>query len=297
MLWKIAMKWLPVFLTVLLAGCAIDTHLKGAVKVEDPFASENEQDFTGLVVYFFALPHGESTLIRMPNGKTMLVDTGAAEDWKTLQSLLAERKLTRIDYAVITNDQSEQVGGFAFLAERIQLDTILYPALIEQSVRKVVPLKADKKLLPVAAGDVFRLDSAVDMKVLHPSEHLFLSPQDNSLVFQLRHDKIRFLFTSAINEKAEERLLERHRDELKAEILKVADQGSNQASSQPFLTRVDPHVAVIVTGKPRDQMKDSQEEVIERLGESWSETYITSQHGTITILSNGKDYRILKGKK
>jgi competence protein ComEC len=297
MLWKSIRMWLLVLMTCFFAGCSIDSHLQGAVKVEDPFASDNEQDFTGLVVYYFALPHGESTLLRLPNGKTMLVDTGAAEDWETLQALLAERKLTRIDYVVVTNDQPEQAGGFSFLAERMQLDTIMFPALIQDTVRRVVSLKPDKKLVPLSVEDELKLDDDVVMTVLHPSEPLFLSPQDNSLVFQIRHGKLRFLFTSAINERAEERLLETQSDNLKSEVLKVADQGRNQASSQPFLTKVDPQVAVILTGKPRDKMKDSQEEVIERLGESWAETYVTSQHGTITILSNGKDYRILKGKK
>jgi competence protein ComEC len=289
--------WLLVWFALLLASCSFDSHLQDAAKVEDPFASDNEQDFGGLVIQFFALPYGESTLIRLPNGKTMLVDTGAAEDWRTLDTLLEERKLTRIDYVVLTNDQPAHIGGFAFLAEQFRLDTIILPRLIQDSLLREVRLRAGQKLAPVSAGDQWRLDDEVTVSVLHPSEHLFLSPQDNSLAFQLKHDKLRFLFTSAINEKAEERLLDRYADTLKAEVLKVADQGSNQASSQPFLSEVDPQVAVIQTGKPRDQMKDSQEEVIERLGESWTETYITSQDGTITILSNGNDYRILKRKK
>jgi competence protein ComEC len=297
MLGKTRGAWLLVWFALLLAGCSIDNHLRDAAKVEDPFASDNEQDFVGLVIQFLALPNGESTLVRLRNGKTMLVDTGAAEDWRTLQTLLAERKLTRIDYVVLTNDQPAQIGGFAFLAEQFQLDTIILPRLIQDSLLREVRLRTGQKLAPVSAGDQLRLDDEVTVSVLHPSEHLFLSPQDNSLAFQLKHDKLRFLFTSAINEKAEERLLDRYADTLKAEVLKVADQGSNQASSQPFLSKVDPQVAVIQTGKPRDTMKDSQEEVIERLGESWTETYITSQDGTITILSNGKDYRILKRKK
>jgi len=135
------------------------------------------------------------------------------------------------------------------------------------------------------------------MNVLLPDEPLFLSPQNNSLVFRLVHGNLRFLFTSGVNEKAEERLHERYAGQLKAEVLKVGDEGSSQGTSQPFLTAVDPQVAIIQTGKPRDKMKDGQTEVLERLGESWAETYITSDAGTITILSNGKDYRILKQKK
>lgn len=298
MLWKKGWLFLYVgFVACLLVGCGIDNHLQDAVKVEDPFSAENEQKFTGMVVSFLRLPVGESTLVRFPNGKHMLIDTGAAEDVKSLLALLAERRVTKLDYVMITNDQPEQAGGFPYLAESVQIDTVMLPKLTEETVRQVVPIKGDKKLIPLSVGDQFGLDKEISIHVLHPSENLFLSPQDNSLVFLLKQEKIRFLFTSGIGEAAEERLIQQAGQNLKAEVLKVAAQGSNQASSQPFLTLVDAQVAVIETGKSRAEMKTSQEEILERLGESWAETYITSQDGTITILSNGKDYRVLKGKQ
>lgn len=285
------------WLAVLFSGCSIDNHLQKVIKVTDPFASDDERDFIGMVVSFFSLPNGESTFIRFPNGKTMLIDTGSAEDWKSLQTLLTERNVTRIDYVVLTNDQPTQVGGYPSLEESLQLDAVILPRYMEPSIRKLIHLPPDKKLSLVAEGDRLRFDTNIVMSVLNPSEQMYLSPQDNSLVFQITQDQLRFFFTSTISERVEERLLEVHLPTLKAEVLKVADQGSNQASSQPFLDKVDPQIAIIQTGKQLDKLGTGQEEVVERLGESWAETYITSQHGTITILSNGKDYRVLKGKK
>ncbi len=298
MLWKKGLLFLVLALAMFgLNGCGGNSHLEEAVKVEDPFSVEHEQDFTGMVVTYLSLPVGESTLIRFPNGKHMLVDTGAAEDIKTLLALLSERRVTKLEYVVITNDQPEQSGGFVYLAETIQIDTVMLPKLTEGTVRQVVPIKGDKKLVPLTIGDQVGIDKGISISVLHPSENLFLSPHDNSLVFLLKQERVRFLFTSGIGRDAEERLIQQGGKNLKAEVLKVAGQGSNQASSQPFLSLVDPQVAVIETGKSRDEMKVSQEETLERLGESWAETYITSQHGTITILSNGTDYRVLKGKR
>ncbi|USG63472.1 MBL fold metallo-hydrolase [Brevibacillus ruminantium] len=299
MLWKAGRAWLLVIavMFLMIPGCSIDDHLQQTVKVEDPFASEDERNFVGLVISYLELPHGEATLIRLPGGKHMLVDTGSAEDWPQLYNALTERKITRLEYVVLTNDLPEHIGGFAFLAERFLIEKIMVPALIELPIRKFAPVKKDQKLLPVVEGEQIKLDEEVVLEVLHPGEPLFLSPQDNSLVFQLRQGELPFLFVSSISEKAEEKLLQKQKDRLKAAVLKVADQGSNQASSQPFLSRVDPQVAVILTGKSRSEIREGQEEVLERLGESWAETYITSQDGTITILSNGKDYRILKRKK
>ncbi|WP_289136071.1 ComEC/Rec2 family competence protein [uncultured Brevibacillus sp.] len=297
MLWKKEWRWLLVFGVILLAGCSIDSHLQEAVKVEDPYESENEQDFSGLVISYWALPHGESTLVRLPYGKTMLIDTGTAEDWPVLSAYLAEQKLTRLDYLVLTNDQPEHVGGYSLLSKQILVENVILPKLVKETIQRVTPARSAVGQLGVEAGQMVTLDKEVSMNVLLPDEPLFLSPQNNSLVFRLVHGNLRFLFTSGVNEKAEERLLERYAGQLKAEVLKVGDEGSSQGTSQPFLTAVDPQVAIIQTGKPRDKMKDGQTEVLERLGESWAETYITSDAGTITILSNGKDYRILKQKK
>jgi len=277
---------------------SIDGHLldQEVIKVDDPFASDDVRDFTGMVITYFALPHGESTLVRLPypDAKTVLIDTGSEEDWPVLQEKLLERQLTRLDYVILTSDQEEQAGGYPLLAANLKVDTLVMPKLIDYVIRHAISLKPDQKRLVLAENEVLSLNEAVSMKALSPNEPLFLSPQNNSLVFSLQHDHLRFLFTSGINEQAEERLLERHPEDLQAAVLKVGDQGSNQGSSQPFLTKVDPQIAIIQTGKSRDKMKDSQAEVLERLGESWAETYVTGQDGTIIILSNGKAYRVLK---
>jgi len=296
--WITKWRWLLLgFLASFLFSCSFAGQTQSVIKVEDPYASDNEQDFVGLVISYLALPHGESTLVRLPGGKTMLIDTGSAKDGPVLLERLSERKLTRLDYVVITNDQPEHAGGYSFLTGEIPVDTVILPKLTDQTIIKALPLRATQKRITAVAASEIKLGDGVSMQVMLPEEPLFLSPQNNSLVFRLQHGSLRFLFASGINELAEERLLERHPDLLPAEVLKVGDQGSNQGSSQPFLTKVDPQVAIIQTGKLHDSMKDGHSEVPKRLGESWAETYLTSRDGTITILSNGKDYRILKQKK
>lgn len=291
-------KYLLVLLcTFLLSACTIDDHLKNVVKVDDPILSEHENDFLGMITVFFPLPHGESTLISFPNGKKLLIDTGSEDDVPSLLELLEERKVTKIDYVLITNDLPGHAGGYPELSNHFQIDTILMPEAIHRSIQQVIPLPANKKLILLGEGDELTFDEKIVLKVIHPSEPLLLSPQDNSLVFQLKQDQLRFLFTSAISEKAEERLLQRHPKDLRAEILKVASQGSNQSSSQVFLTKVDAQIAIIETGLSEKEMKANQEEIVERLSESWAETYITGVHGTISILSNGKDYKVLKRKR
>lgn len=284
-------------LLALLSGCTIDQHLQKTIKIEDPKAIEREDQFHGLIINYLQLPDGESSLVRLPNGKTMLIDTGSEQDAATILKELAARKITRIDYLVITNDLPNHAGGFSQLAKAMQIETVVLPKLTAYSIKHTVPLSGVKQTMLVAAGDTLPLDEGIAMFVLNPTDNLHLAPQDNSLVFQLTHEKLHFLFTSGIGQLAEEKLLTQYKAQLPAEILKVGEQGSNQATSQPFLQAVDPQVAVVQTGKSLPDMKDDEAETLERLHESWTETYITSQQGTITLLSSGTDYRVLRVKK
>ncbi|CCF14131.1 putative uncharacterized protein [Brevibacillus laterosporus GI-9] len=265
--------------------------------IEDPDAVEQEEDFVGLTTTFFSLPEGESTLIRFPSGKTMLIDTGSEKDTEKLVSLLLERHVTKVDYLLLTNDLPTHIGGYDKLAEKIQFDKIYMPKLTAFVIHSNIHISREKQVVYVKEKDQLLDGKDVVITFLHPSENLFLSPQDNSLVFSLTQGELQFLFTSAINEKAEERLFAKYPSLLPAEILKVAAQGSNQASIQSFLTKVDPQIAVVQTGIVREQWKDSIREVVERLEESWADTYVTSRDGSITILSNGQDYKVLKAVK
>ncbi|MGO0061049.1 ComEC/Rec2 family competence protein [Brevibacillus fluminis] len=279
------------------AGCSIDHHVQKTIKTDDPKASESEEQFRGLIINFFQLPDGESSLVRLPNGKTMLIDTGSEKDAPMIVKELAARKITRIDYLVLTNDLPNHTGGYGELAKAIQIDSVLLPKLTAYTIKHAVPLGDVKQIQLLAAGDTLPLDQGISLFVLNPTDNLHLAPQDNSLVFRLTHKKMHVLFTSGIGQAAEEQLLMRDKAHLPSEILKVGEQGSNQSTSQPFLQAVDPQVAVIQTGKSLPDIKNDEAETLERLHESWTETYLTSQNGTITIFSSGDDYRVKRDKK
>ncbi|WP_126427226.1 ComEC/Rec2 family competence protein [Brevibacillus marinus] len=289
-------------LSLLLAGCAlggdlVPTATDGEPADKEPITSEDERDFQGMITTFFNLSGGESTLVRFPDGKKLLLDTGGVDDVQQLLKLLQERHVTKLDYVLLSNDLPAYAGGYPFLAKNLQIDTVLLPKPIAYTIRRVVPIDEEKQVKLLSAGEELPLAENISLKVLHPAEQLFLSPQDNSLVVQVRQGELRFLYTSGIGVKAEEFMLKQHGEQLRSQVLKVADQGSNQASSPPFVSRVDPQVAVILTGNSRDELTSGQAEIVERLDESWAETYITGQDGTITILSNGHDYKVLKDKK
>lgn len=247
------------------------------------------QDAQEIAVHFLAISQGESTLIQGTDGFTMLVDAGSAKSGSELADLLEQNHILKIDALVLTGDMDHHVGGADKILERFPVDQVLVPKLIKETILREIHIPV-RKLETIQEGQTLEWPQ-FKMRILHPAEPLSLSPQANSLVFQLIHGDVKFLFTSDINEAAENELLQKYN--VKSQILKVSDSGSNQASSPAFLEKVDAHAAIIFKNQT---VAEGVDEVVERLHETWIDIYQTKNHGTISIFSDGEDYRIKREK-
>lgn len=252
-------------------------------------ALPNGLDAQEIAVHFLAISQGEATLIQGADGFTMLVDTGSSKSGTELADLLEQNHILKINALVLTGDMDHHVGGADEILERFPVDQVIVPKLIQQTILREIHVPV-RKLETIQEGQTLEWPQ-FKMRVLHPAEPLSLSPQANSLVFQLVHGNVKFLFTSDINEAAENELLEKYN--VKSQILKVSDSGSNQASSPAFLEKVDAHAAIIFKNQT---VAEGVDEVVERLHETWIDIYQTKNHGTISIFSNGEDYRINREK-
>ncbi|RXT13949.1 ComEC/Rec2 family competence protein [Ammoniphilus sp. CFH 90114] len=250
----------------------------------------DEQDFEGIAVHYLAVSEGEASLIKGTDGFTMLIDTGSMKSGSEVADLLEQHQVKKIDVLILTGGMNDHIGGTNEILERFPVSQVLVPALIQDTILTKIHVPI-RKLTAIEEGQTYEWPMSLKMRVLHPTEPLSLSPQANSLVFQLIHNQVKFLFTSDINEDAENELLEKYN--VKSQILKVSDSGSNQASSPPFLEKVDAHAAIIFRNKSGAEGFD---EVIERLNETWIDIYQTRTHGTISVFSNGEDYRIDREK-
>jgi competence protein ComEC len=243
-------------------------------------------DLSSLQVHFLGISEGESTLIQLPDGYTLLVDAGSQKSGNEVVRLLHERNIEKIDTLILTGPMDDHIGGAIALLGSIPTDRILVPEPTKQGITNKI--KLSRELVTSKEGQRFSFPSGVELKILHPGEPLSLLPKGNSLVFQLVHHKVKFLFTSDVNDETELKLMNKY--DVKSQILKVSDSGSNEASHAKFLEEVDAHVAILF----HDDKHRPNDGVIARLTESWMDVYQTENDGTITVISNGRDYQIQK---
>lgn len=239
-----------------------------------------------IMVSFIPLEIGEATLIQLENNDFYLIDTGYTETAEDLVAILQDHGVAQLKGLFLTNPFPEHFGGFPFITEYFPIETIYLPVLTANTFQIPNHLKA--KIKQLKANDRVNLLNNVNIYVLSPFEPLSLSPQANSMVLQLVDNDISFLFTSDIDSETENKLLNKYN--LKSEILKVSDFGSNSASAPEFIVEVDAQVAIIFSGNP--ELNGLSDDVLERLHESWIDVFILKRIGEVQIISDGTDYSI-----
>ena len=245
---------------------------------------------------------GDSAVIESPRGLNVVIDAGRSfEDGDSGRQIvlpfLRSRGINRLDALLLTHADDDHMGGARTLIERIRVHRLLIP-IGESSRAGFGPLRetASRKRIPVrevGAGQVLDFGDGASAEVLNP-----LTPtpapgendNDRSLVLRLRHGRNSILFAGDAEESAESAMC-RSITDLTADILKAGHHGSRTSTSDRFLARVNPQVAVISAGR-RNAFGHPHPTVLSRLAKRGIRAFRTDQNGAITIESDGATLRI-----
>ena len=148
----------------------------------------------------------------------------------------------------------------------------------------------------VHPGDSVLIDG-VRLTFLAPDSAWTVGLKDPNLastIAVVRFGMVRFLLVGDAEREEEDWLLEQHRDELRADVLKVGHHGSATSSSDEFLAAVNPAVAVISVGAGNKYGHPSID-VLRALSRVGAEVLRTDQAGTIVVRTDGARIEIEAG--
>jgi len=261
-------------------------------------------------VTMLSVGQSESLLVRLPDGSTMLVDGGGylydnGRDFgeRILAPALFKLGVRRIDRLILTHSHPDHVGGLPFVARSYPVgefweaepggDGPLYDQLQSALTSRQVPQRR------LSAGDAFDLPGGVSMQVLSPTKRDIQTAavsrddsgmNDNSLVFRLTHGAVSILCTADAGFPAEARMLAEGA-ELSSAVLKVGHHGSRFSTSDEFLERVSPRMALISAGRGNSFGLPS-DRTLSLLRKKGVAVYRTDLDGTIELASNGSSWRV-----
>jgi len=268
-----------------------------------------------VTITFLDVGHGDSILIELPKGKTMLIDGGGLyEDQfdigkNVVAPFLWKKKIHRIDTLVLTHPDPDHFKGLNFIASQfsigqfwdggLQSDSESYFRLKDiLSEKKTERLTLTEKTPPQSIKGVelsFFNPPALD-EIQKPKKiSSFIN--NSSLVIKLRFKNVSFLFPGDIEKEAEERMLRKDYP-LKVDVIKIPHHGSLSSSTPLFLEKVKPAYAILSVGE-RNLGRLPHPEVLRRYSELGSRIFRTDRHGAITMITDGEKIEIktfLKGE-
>lgn len=257
-----------------------------------------------LEITFLDVGQGDGIFIRTPTNTTYLIDGGSSDvsgvGKYRIITFLKAKGIRKVDYAIMTHTDKDHISGLVELIESsrqkngIAIEHLVLPHIeaIDEVYISLVQLaeKQGIKVVYIEKGDVLK-DGRMRITCLHP--YLDFMPESKnaySTVLSLEYGAFKALFTGDLEGEGEIEVL--HSPYLlDYNILKVAHHGSKNSTSQEFLEKIKPEIAVISCGKGNSYGHPSVE-LVERLKEAGSQIYNTVYSGAITVLTDGKKIRI-----
>jgi competence protein ComEC len=273
-----------------------------------------------LRIDFLDVGQGDSALITMPTGETLLIDAGGRPNFNRLyvkreneepeifepdtqsigESVVAaflwERGYDRIDFILATHADADHMQGLADIARNFQVRSAIFGRTPFQDADFAdlygVLQKRNIPVVMLGRGDTLNFN-AVKIETLHPTRDdrpEAASDNNHSIVLKVTFGSREILLTGDI-EKETEIELANAPELLQADVVKVAHHGSRTSSTQSFIEAAQAKLAVISVGR-QSPFGHPHQEVVERWNKSGAQVLTTGENGTITISTDGNDLQL-----
>jgi len=211
-----------------------------------------------LNAYFVNVGQGDAIYLEFPNGTNALIDGGPSGT--PIYEFLRSKGVTKLDRVVLTHPHSDHYRGlkkvFTAFDVKNYYDTRAenVDAKGDNNLRELAAAEPGCKMIYPEPGENLKWDSNVTVKVLNSCAapvQMHDNDENNncSLVLRVYYNGHGILLMGDAENTIETAMMRIYKSGLQSTYLKVAHHGSRYSSSDQFLARVQPQVAIISVGK------------------------------------------------
>ncbi len=269
-------------------------------------------DYNGLVMHTIDVGQAEAIMIKLPDNKNMLIDSGERGETRNeqLKSYLNNNyfNLTdndKIDYFLLTHSDSDHCGGAVMIFENYEVNKVFRPNIFSSKVASEndIVTNYNKKFIDTTIwGNVITsmynepncevefskagieiIENNYSIKFYSPNENNYENVNTYSPVIVIEYNSKKIMLTGDATIETEEEVLNKIPN---CDVLKVAHHGSSSSSCEEFLEKVNPSYAIISCNKDDgNNYNHPHQEVINRLLNYMTESniYRTDLNGNIIL--------------
>lgn len=271
-----------------------------SVVIEDNSTeSDNEkiEQAGELTISFIDVGQGDSILIRTPEDKYIIVDSGSTNEKDKLYDYIGSMEIDSIDVVISTHPHEDHIGNLDNIIEdynvkevympKVSATTKAFENLLNSIKQKGLKIKSAKSGIGFDIGNV-------KFEFLAPNSDEYEDMNNYSCVLKVSYGGRSFLLMGDAEKLSESEILESGAD-IKADVIKIGHHGSSSSSSKEFIEAVNPRYAVISCGAGNDY-NHPHRETISLLDSLKIETARTDLNGTITFKTDGSELNFFSNK-
>ena len=202
-------------------------------------------------VHYLDVGQGDCTFIELGNGQTMLIDAGNPQNGADIVNYIKSLQYSDIDFVVATHPHADHIGGMAEVLQSFKIGKMYMPkkehtSQVFENMLNVIEEK-NIELYTAKAGVNITTSGIIKIDILAPVSDCSYSNLNNySAVVKITYGETAFLFMGDAEQMVESSLLN---SDIDADVLKAGHHGADTSSTESFIHKVTPSVAVISVGK------------------------------------------------
>lgn len=247
-----------------------------------------------LEISYLDVGQGDAVYIKV-NDFDILIDAGPKSDSDKLMQQLEEKNIDDFEIVIATHPHEDHIGGMTKVFEKYDVKSFYMPKATNTTKTFENMMKAVSNeglnVNVIKEGTSFELGEGARIDVYSPIQESYDDLNDYSPIMKLTYGNKAFIFTGDAEKVAEEEVVKKYANELKADVIKFGHHGSSTSSTKEFIEAISPKYGIISCGLDNSYGHPHREtlNIIEKMG---IEAYRTDKEGQITITSDGNNIEI-----